>query len=89
MVNDMATKQVTITVDTALMTFLEERAAAAGSKLSPFIARAARNWVLWEDAARLAQADRKRGRDAEAEAEAELALRYAAEDEAKRGGHAA
>lgn len=85
----MATKQVTITVDTALLALLEERAAAAGSKLSPFIARAARNWVLWEDATRLAHADRLRVHDSDAEAEAELAIQHAAEDEAGRGGHAA
>ena len=78
----MATKQVTITVDAELLAWLEQKAAEAGTKLSPYLARAARNWVLWEDAAALAEADRRAGRDTETEAEAELARQRAAEAEA-------
>lgn len=82
----MATKQVTITVEAELLGWLEQKAAASGTKLSPYLARAARNWVLWEDAAALAEADRRCGRDTEAEAEAELTRQRAAEAEAAGPG---
>ncbi|MGH3707509.1 MAG: hypothetical protein ACRDRQ_05270, partial [Pseudonocardiaceae bacterium] len=82
-------KQVTITVDEELLSWFEQKAAQAGGKLSPTIARAARNWMLWEDAARLAEADQRAGRNNDDHAEAELdAQREAEETEASRG-HAA
>lgn len=89
MVRDMATKQVTITVDSDLFAWFEQKAAEAGAKVSPTIARAARNWLLWEDAARLAEADHRAGRGALAEAEAELATQRAAEADAAGRDHAA
>ncbi|MGB9281457.1 MAG: hypothetical protein WCB57_15430 [Pseudonocardiaceae bacterium] len=85
----MASKQVTITVDEELLSWFEQKAAQTGAKLSPTIARAARNWMLWEDAARLAEADQRTGRNNADQAEAELdAQREADEAEAGRG-HAA
>ena len=59
----MASKQVTITVDEELLAWFEQKAAQTGGKLSPTIARAARNWMLWEDATRLAEADQRTGRN--------------------------
>ncbi|MGH3900950.1 MAG: hypothetical protein ACRDTA_22445, partial [Pseudonocardiaceae bacterium] len=50
----MASKQVTFTMDEELLAWFEQKAAQTGAKLSPTIAKAARNWMLWEDAARLA-----------------------------------
>jgi hypothetical protein len=89
MVMTMASKQVTITVDEELLSWFEQKAAQTGGKLSPTIARAARNWMLWEDAARLADADQRAGRNNDDHAEAELdAQREAEETEASRG-HAA
>lgn len=67
----------------------EQKAAEAGAKLSPTIARAARNWMLWEDAARLAEADRRAGRGTAAEAEEDLAAQRAAEAAESGAGHAA
>jgi len=85
----MATRQVTITVDEDLLAQFERVAAQTGAKLSPTIARYARNWMLWEDAARLAEADQRAGRNALAYAEAELAAHREAEaDEAQRGNAA-
>jgi Arc/MetJ family transcription regulator len=82
----MATKQVTITVDDELLAWFERKAAETGAKLSPTIARAARNWMLWEDARRLAEADQRAGRGTLDEAEAELADdRAAREAESGRG----
>lgn len=89
MVVNMATKQVTITVDEGLLAWLEQKAAATGAKLSPTIARAARNWLLWEDAARLADADRRAGRGSTDEAERDLAAQREAETAESRRGHAA
>lgn len=89
MVCNMATKQVTITIDEDLLAWFEQRAAAAGTKLSPTIARAARNWLLWEDAARLAEADRRGGQGGIEQAEAELAAQREAEDAEAGRGHAA
>lgn len=56
----IATNQVTTTVDEEFLAWFGQRSAAAGTRLSTTIARAARNWLLWEDAARLAEADRRR-----------------------------
>jgi hypothetical protein len=85
----MVSKQVTITVDEELLSWFEQKAAQTGGKLSPTIARAARNWMLWEDAARLAEADQRTGRNNDDQAEAEFdAQREAEETEAGRG-HAA
>ncbi|MGH3870803.1 MAG: hypothetical protein ACRDSR_04685 [Pseudonocardiaceae bacterium] len=82
----MASKQVTITVDEELLGWFEQKAAQTGSKLSPTIARAARNWLLWEDAARLAEADQRAGRTTADQAEAELTVEREAEaTEAGRG----
>lgn len=89
MVDSMASKQVTITIDEDLLAWFEQRAAVAGTKLSPTIARAARNWLLWEDAARLAEADLRGGRGGIERAEAELAERREAEDAEAGRGHAA
>jgi len=89
MVTTMASKQVTITVDEDLLSWFEQKAAQTGSKLSPTIARAARNWMLWEDAARLAEADQRTGRNSTATAEAELALQHEAEAAEAKRGHAA
>jgi hypothetical protein len=89
MVPYMATKQVTITVDADLFAWFEQKAAEAGAKVSPTIARAARNCLLWEDAARLAEADHRAGRDAETDAETELATQRAAEADAAGRDHAA
>ena len=81
----MASKQVTITVDEELLSWFEQKAAETGSKLSPTIARAARNWMLWEDAARLAEADQRNGRNTADQAQAELkAQREAEQAEAGR-----
>ena len=76
---NMATKQVTITVEEGLLSWFEQKAAEVGAKLSPTIARAARNWMLWEDAARLAEADRRAGRGTPDEAEEDLAVQREAE----------
>lgn len=89
MVTTMASKQVTITVDEDLLSWFEQKAAQTGGKLSPTIARAARNWMLWEDAARLADADQRTGRNSTASAEAELALQHEAEAAEAGQGHAA
>ena len=88
-VTTMASKQVTITVDEGLLAWFEQKAAQTGSKLSPTIAKAARNWLLWEDAARLAEADRRIGRDTLEHAEAELAVQREAEATEADQGHAA
>lgn len=85
----MATKQVTITIDQELLSWFEQKAAQTGAKLSPTIARAARNWMLWEDAARLADADQRAGRNAADHAEAELAAQREAEAAEAGRGHAA
>jgi hypothetical protein len=85
----MVTKQVTITVDVELLAWFEQKAAETGAKLSPTIARAARNWMLWEDAARLAEADRRAGYDTAGEAEADLAAQHEAEAAESGRGHAA
>jgi hypothetical protein len=85
----MASKQVTITVDEELLAWFEQKAAQTGGKLSPTIARAARNWMLWEDAARLAEADQRTGRNTAEHAEAELAAQREAEDTEAGRGHAA
>ncbi|MGH3821587.1 MAG: BTAD domain-containing putative transcriptional regulator [Pseudonocardiaceae bacterium] len=89
MVTTMATKQVTITVDEDLLSWFEHKAAQTGGKLSPTIARAARNWMLWEDAARLAEADQRTGCNATDYAEAELAAQREAEATEGGRGHAA
>lgn len=89
MVATMASKQVTITVDEDLLSWFEQKAAQTGGKLSPTIARAARNWMLWEDAARLAEADQRTGRNTTDYAEAELADQREAEAAEARRGHAA
>lgn len=85
----MASRQVTITVDEDLLSWFEHKAAQTGSKLSPTIARAARNWMLWEDAARLAEADQRTGRYTTAAAEAELATQREAEAAEAAQGHVA
>lgn len=86
----MATKQVTITVDEELLSWFEQKAAQTGGKLSPTIARAARNWMLWEDAVRLADADQRAGRNNDDQAEAELDAQREAEEETEAGrGHTA
>jgi hypothetical protein len=89
MVMTMASKQVTITVDEELLSWFEQKAAQTGGKLSPTIARAARNWMLWEDAARLAEADQRTGRNNDAQAEAELDAQREAEETESGRGHAA
>ena len=63
--------------------------AQTGSKLSPTIAKAARNWLLWEDAIRLAETDRRSGRYAAEHAEAELTAQREAEATESGQGHAA
>jgi hypothetical protein len=85
----MVTKQVTITVDEELLAWFEQKAAQTGSKLSPTIARAARNWMLWEDAARLAEADQRSDRNTADHAEAELAAQREAEAAEAGRGHVA
>jgi hypothetical protein len=80
MVTSMATRKVTITVEDHLLEWFEQRAAVEGTKLSPTIVKAARNWLLWEDAARVAEADRLAGFHTIEEAEAELASQREAED---------
>ncbi|MCA1676505.1 MAG: hypothetical protein LC799_31470 [Actinobacteria bacterium] len=85
----MASKQVTITVDEELLGWFEQKAAQTGSKLSPTIARAARNWLLWEDAIRLAETDRRSGRYTAEHADAELAAQREAEATEAGQGHAA
>ncbi len=85
----MATKQVTITVDEGLLSWFERKAAETGTKLSPTIARAARNWMLWEDAALLAEADRWAGRGTLEEAEEALSAQREAEDAEAGQGYAA
>jgi hypothetical protein len=76
-------------VDEDLLSWFEHKAAQTGSKLSPTIARAARNWMLWEDAARLAEADQRAGRSTTDAAEAELAIQREAEATEAAQGHAA
>lgn len=85
----MASKQVTITVDEELLAWFEQKAAQTGGKLSPTIARAARNWLLWEDAARLAEADQRTGRNVPERAESEFATAREAEATEAGRGHAA
>jgi hypothetical protein len=85
----MASKQVTITVDEELLAWFEQKAAQTGSKLSPTIAKAARNWLLWEDAIRLAETDRRSGRYTAEHAEAEFATHREAEATESGQGHAA
>lgn len=85
----MASKQVTITVDEELLAWFEQKAAQTGSKLSPTIAKAARNWLLWEDAIRLAENDRRSGRYAAEHADAEFAAQREAEAAEAGQGHAA
>ncbi len=85
----MASKQVTITVDEDLLAWFEQKATQAGGKLSPTIARAARNWMLWEDAAQLAEADKRTGRNTADHAEAEHATQREAEATEAGRGHAA
>lgn len=85
----MASKQVTITVDEDLLSWLEQKATQTGSKLSPTIARAARNWMLWEDATRLAEADQRTGRTTTDHAEADLAAQREAEAAETGREHAA
>jgi hypothetical protein len=89
MVMAMVSKQVTITVDEELLSWFEQKAAQTGGKLSPTIARAARNWMLWEDAARLAEADQRTGRNNDDQAEAELDAHREAEEAESGRGHAA
>lgn len=89
MVMTMASKQVTITVDAELLSWFEQKAAHTGGKLSPTIARAARNWMLWEDAIRLAEADRRTGRNTASHAEVEFAAQREAEATEASQGHAA
>jgi hypothetical protein len=52
---------VTITVEDHLLEWFEQRAAVEGAKLSPTIVKVARNWLLREDATRVAEADLGRG----------------------------
>jgi hypothetical protein len=85
----MVSKQVTITVDEDLLSWFEQKAAQTRSKLSPTIARAARNWMLWEDAVRLAEADQHTGRNNDDQAEAELDAQREAEEAESGRGHAA
>lgn len=89
MVKAMATRKVTITIEDHLLRWFEQRAASDGAKLSPTIVKAARNWLLWEDAARVAEADRLAGLHTVAEAEAELALQREAEQTESGQGNAA
>lgn len=89
MVTAMATRKVTITIEDHLLHWFEQRAAADGAKLSPTIVKAARNWLLWEDAARVAEADRLVGLHTAEEAEAELALQREAEQAESGRGNAA
>ena len=89
MVTAMATRKVTITIEGNLLHWFEQRAASDGAKLSPTIVKAARNWLLWEDAARVAEADRLAGLHAVEEAETELALQREAEQTESGRGHAA
>ncbi|MGH3718544.1 MAG: hypothetical protein ACRDRI_06810 [Pseudonocardiaceae bacterium] len=89
MVTTTASKQVTITVDEELLAWFEQKAAHAGGKLSPTIARAARNWMLWEDATRLAEADQHTGRTTAGHAEAEFAAQREAEATEAGRRHAA
>ena len=63
--------------------------AQTGSKLSPTIARTARNWLLWEDAVGLAETGQRTGRNSPGCAEAELATAREAEATEAGRGHAA
>ena len=66
-------------MDEDFLSRFEQKAAQTRSKLSPTIARAARNGMLWEDAARLAEADQCSSRNTTDYAEAELAAQREAE----------
>jgi hypothetical protein len=85
----MATRKVTITVEEHLLRWFEQQATSDGAKLSPTIVKAARNWLLWEDAARVAEADRLAGLHTVEEAETELALQREAEQSESGQGNAA
>lgn len=90
MVSDMATRKITLTVDESVLADLQQGAADAGMQLSPYFARCAHSWMLYQDAVRSAARDRALGMHEAAVAEAELADGQAAEAdaEARRGRRA-
>ncbi|MFI9404882.1 hypothetical protein [Nocardia sp. NPDC052316] len=79
----MATRKITLTVDEAVLADLQQGAAEAGMQLSPYFARCAHRWMLYQDAIRSAARDRSLGRYDVAVAEAELADQRAAEVDAE------
>lgn len=88
MVRNMATRKITLTVDEAVLADLQQGAAEAGMQLSPYFARCAHSWMLYQDAVRSAARDRALGVHEAAIAEAELADLQAAEVEVRRGRRA-
>ncbi|WP_433655544.1 hypothetical protein ACQPW1_32230 [Nocardia sp. CA-128927] len=79
----MATRKITLTVDEAVLADLQQGAAAAGMQLSPYFARCARSWMLYQDAIRSAARDRNLGMHDVEVAEAELADLHAADADAE------
>ncbi|WP_433575254.1 hypothetical protein [Nocardia brasiliensis] len=84
----MATRKITLTVDEAVLADLQQGAAEAGMQLSPYFARCAHSWMLYQDAVRSAARDRALGMHEVAIAEAELADLQTAEAEVRRGRRA-
>ncbi|MEU0870015.1 hypothetical protein [Nocardia brasiliensis] len=84
----MATRKITLTVDEAVLADLQQGAAEAGMQLSPYFARCAHSWMLYQDAVRSAARDRALGMHEAAIAEVELADLQAAEVEVRRGRRA-
>ncbi|MFB8003455.1 hypothetical protein [Nocardia sp. NPDC056000] len=84
----MATRKITLTVDEDMYSLIEDAAARAGQKISPFFARAAVKQILQDDAARAAVLDN--ARDNETEAREQHAAQQAAEAaDRDHHGHAA
>ncbi|WP_378731285.1 hypothetical protein [Nocardia brasiliensis] len=83
----MATRKITLTVDEAVLADLQQGAADAGMQLSPYFARCAHSWMLYQDAIRSAARDSSLGMHDVEVAEAELADLHGAEvdAEARRG----
>ncbi|PXX59213.1 hypothetical protein DFR70_112130 [Nocardia tenerifensis] len=80
----MATRKITLTVDEAVLADLQQGAAAAGMQLSPYFARCAHRWMLYQDAIRSAARDRSLGMYQVDVAETELTDLHEAEADAEK-----
>ncbi|MFB7718750.1 hypothetical protein [Nocardia sp. NPDC056100] len=77
----MATRKITLTIDEDMYSVVEDAAARAGQKISPFFARAAVKQILQDDAARTAVLDNARDNELEAREQ------HAAQQAAEAAGH--